>query len=325
MNRPKFSALLSILALSCFFVGSSSAQEGAVVEMETHRFSSGTLHEAGSGLDHSDQGKVANFFLNVPLDRLMSAAKKAGESPEIESTLYYVKDNRFRGDMTSSKMGKASIFFDTQTSMMDFVRWDLEKYASMDVNQTRKDVSKAMEGVGNIPNMDKILERLPEDERQQAIEAIERAKKSGYKIPGMENIPGMDNAEEKKVTDTGDEKTINKFHCSRYIIEQGNKTISAWVTRSKPELTRIYHRVSNEFKESFQMGPDQSEEDIDSLFPDAVPILKRTFTYSAYGDVRLEVEEIKSAEIKKITDDVLNFSKDDFQKVSIMELMGDMR
>lgn len=299
----------SLIVLTALFITAAAAlaQKGVVLTQKSFTFSSQALYAAAENAKNMDDPKArADFFLSVPLEDLLQAAKAAGTEPEMEESTISIQGGNMRVDLAGEN-GKETIILNKKTGMMYRIVWAQGTYSEMSLAQLKQMRENAMKQIQQMPDMQAMLDRLPPEARQKAMEALQQAGK----------MPGASKAKPQHVA-TGRKMTLHGFACEEHRIYGKSKSSVHWVTRSNPHLVKIYRDVISEWQSDM---PDMDEgEDISKFVPDAVPIVERSFSSSGYGG-NLNVEEVTSVKEKPLSPNLFAVDKTKLRKVSMMEGM----
>ena len=163
--------------------------------------------------------------------------------------------------------------------------------------------------------MEEIFKNLPADKRKEAMQAYKKAQEGGFTLPGM-----MGAAKPvRKVIEKG-KGEVNGYPYIETWITVGDKTTAFLNTKSLPEVTKIYHEISDEFDQMFSMGSKKDDDDLSDEFPDSIPVVKKTLRFNMYGNTNLKIEDMASVIRKNINKEVfVGFS--DYKEVPFMNLM----
>ncbi|MFQ5605351.1 MAG: hypothetical protein ACE5HS_18955 [bacterium] len=280
--------LIGLFALLA--VSSVTAQRGLVVKQQEITYDQNILYQLDpDNPNMQNPEKRKSLILNADVNKLNQIASESGQEPNVEKSTIYVLNKNFRMD-SQSREHNWTVILRKDLNKLFQIDWNTNIVIEISLDQMeqmQKNAASQMQK--NMPNLEKMLENLPPQQRQEALEGM---KKSGYDLPGMKTKKSQ-----PTVKKTGRTKTIKSFsNCEEYLIQDGDKTISLWATAQNPALVKKFHQIAQEFKNSFQFDEDDENEPWE-LVKDRFPVLVKTFEENwMQGGGELKVQEFLSAE-----------------------------
>ena len=273
--------LALILFLFTFSVTQSAmAQKGLIVELEEKTFGQEVFYELYTDHDIWDNpDKRKEVFVATDPAKLEKAATDIGQPPEIEKMKMYVQGEMFRVD-SETEEGKMTFILRNDLGMLYQIIWA----KNVVIKMSKEEIEKMRQGAMNManemqknmpPNMEKILESLPEPQRKKALEAMKAAGK-GY--------PGMTTQKTKPtLKDMHKSKDFPGFPgCKEFNAVDGEKYIAMWAYGGKPEVAKMFHEFGDKFKNT--MGMEDEDVDPAELLPKHLfPVYTATYSESMYG------------------------------------------
>ena len=309
------------LFLICLFVSSNLfAQDGLEIQIYQYDFNRDFLTAYASAKNVQEPDKLKSLFLGADLKDLRAYAKENNFFTGLDKTTFRAQGDYARMDINSEGQNM-SIVFNRKTGDVTLVRHDRKQKATTNKKKMEEMRNKMMGGMkmpAGMPNinMEEMLKNLPADKRKAAMEAFKKAQEGGFTMPG--GMMGAAKPERKKI-----EKGKGKVNGYPYVetwITEGDKTTAFLNTKSLPEVTKIYHEISDEIGQIFSMGSEKDDDNLDDEFPDSIPVVKKTFRFNMYGNTSLEIEDMASVKKKNIAKKVfVGFS--DYKDVPFMNLM----
>lgn len=316
-NTSVFFMLLFVFLLT----SSLSAQNGWEVVIDQYNFEQDILMAYAGDKNVDAPGQIKKLFTRIELSELLAYAKKNNYSYQLDKTTFRTVGNMARMDMNSEDQN-ISIVFNRKTGDVTFARHDRKQKATTN-KKKMENMRKNMMGDVKSPtdmgiNMEEIIKSLPPDKQKEAMEALEKAKKSGYtgSMPGKMGSKKMD----RKITETGNKGKANGFPYVEYLVTVGDKTIVLKNTKSLPKLTKLYHEISDDFEKIFGMGSEKDPDDLSDEFPNSIPVVKTTFEFNIYGNTQLDFENMVSAKHTNLNKNIFT-EFGNYNEVPFMNIM----
>lgn len=317
MNLIKNSMNLFVFSSIIFFMSSlASAQKGVVVTQRMLLLESDALLSLvdGKGIEKTDD--IANYLFDLPFENLEKLHKIESSDEALREMVMYLQNGKFRMDM-HAPVGKISTIIREDLDKMYNVMWAQKKYMEMslaEIRQMRKGVMQNMPQMQNMPDISKMLEKLPPEAREKALEAM-------IKAGQMQEMHGQKTSDEPQNAEkTGRKKTINGFHCEEWIMRKGNDISIHWVTAAKPELAKMIKDFSRTFGQGLGMyrENEEAEKEIWQLVPGTIPIESRKFQQNR---MELEITRVEKIEQKLLNSKTFEVPKN-FEPGSMFDMMN---
>lgn len=280
MNKYTF----SIAVILCLFLFSATqivaAPKGLIIDQVEKTFTQEVFYELYTDNEIWDNPeKRKNVFLSTNLAKLEKAANNIGQPPKIERIKMYIQGEMFRVD-SENEEGKMTFILRNDLGMMYQIIWPQNLFIKM----SKEEIDNMRKGAMNMakqmkenmpPDIEKMLESLPEPQRKQALEAM-KAAGQGY--------PGMNREKERpSIKDMHKSKDFPDFpNCREFRVVDGEKHIAMWAYGGKPQIANMFHTFSEKFKNTLEM----EDEDVDpaELLPkNMFPVFIVFYNESLYG------------------------------------------
>lgn len=286
--------IASAIAFLLLFAANNLAQPGIVVYQKQVIADNTILAGRLAGLNFEDTDGLAAYVLDMPFETLVESVRK--HDGHVQEMTFYLDRGRFRMDMLSP-MGKMSMIVHNDEDKIYMLLWDAKKYTEMSLSQIREMRRGVMQDMSTMqqtmPDMARILEQLPPEARQKAIEAMENARKMQASQPEAKT-----DIEKPKAEPTGRKKTINGFVCEEWLLKQDHRVIALWLTRSQAKLAGQVKQFGESVSNGFGMENEKAQSDLEiwTLVPGAIPIEARTFEAKGYSGFEVEGHRITKIE-----------------------------
>mgnify|MGYP002624211107 CR=1 FL=1 len=311
-----------MLAFTIVFLGTGVlfAQKGVVVTQKMMAVENEALHVLMANKELSDPMQIAEFLFDVPLERIAAAQQKHDSEGGAFDMTMYLQEQKVRMDM-QSPMGKMSAIIREDEDKMYNVMWAQKKYMEMSlehIRQMRKGVMQNMPEMQNMPDISQMLDKLPPEAREKALEAM---KKSGQ----MQHMQGQHDSKksQQSAEKSGRKRQINGFACEEWIVRDGNEISSYWVTHSRPELAKRVQEYSKTLSQGMGMREDDASagKEIWELVPGSFPVESRTFKQRHRGDIALDIMVVENIE-EKVLDGKTFEVPEGFEPGSMFDMMN---
>jgi hypothetical protein len=215
----------------------------------------------------SEDDEVA-FFLNLPAEKLRSAAIAEGREISEQKTTIYIDGGNVAVESISDEMGRTTLVSDTKTGVLYYVLWSQKRVMEMKPGDMEKMREKA-------------LENLPAEMREQARAEMEKETK---------RKPNRYNARP-----TGKKMNLSGFDCEQYLANTDEGMVSIWAANDRSGVVGEVDRASQKLEELFQTEEDDEVDEWD-LVPGKIPVEVRRYS----GVVMMEEPILRIQAITKI-------------------------
>ena len=319
MKEHRFHFVVILFLFTLLTTQNVIAQKGLIIDQVEKTFEQDVLNELYTNNEIWDNLELRiKTFLGTDPAKLEKVARKIAHLPDIDKMKMYIQNDMFRMD-SETKEGKITIILRNDLGMMYQIIWAkniVGKMSKDEMDKMRKgtmDMAKQMQ-TNMPPNIEKMLESLPEPQRKQAMEAMKAAGKS---------FPGMKQEKAKPtIKDMHRSKNFPNFkNCSEFRIVDGNKHIAMWAFGGKTQIAKMFHEFGKKFKNTLKVDDD----DIDphELLPkNLFPVF--TITYSENmmrGSMEFKTWQIDKIELTTIPKPIFEAFKDPkLKERSIMDM-----
>ena len=214
--------------------------------------------------DFRTSDEEAEYFLNLPEDKLKSSDMAAGEELEIERSTYFFDGENIAIETRTPDFGKTTTVIKSGENKFYFITW-----------------SKKM-----------VMEVTPE-----ALKAMQQLSPEVHE--GMKPGENSDILEDSKFQETGKTAKIRGFDCKQYIKKDQDKMTIIWASEDKNGMTGIMTDAMDKMQ---RLDPDAGENSQDTwtLLQGMIPIEVRSMQTDSDSDVP-EIKIRSIMEIKKTT------------------------
>ena len=319
MKEHRFHFVVILFLFTLLTTQNVIAQKGLIIDQVEKTFEQDVLNELYTNNEIWDNLELrTKTFLGTDPAKLEKVARKIAHLPDIDKMKMYIQNDMFRMD-SETEEGKITIILRNDLGMMYQIIWAkniVGKMSKDEMDKMRKgtmDMAKQMQ-TNMPPNIEKMLESLPEPQRKQAMEAMKAAGKS---------FPGMKQEKAKPtIKDMHRSKNFPNFkNCSEFRIVDGNKHIAMWAFGGKTQIAKMFHEFGKKFKNTLKVDDD----DIDphELLPkNLFPVF--TITYSENmmrGSMEFKTWQIDKIELTTIPKPIFEaFNDPKLKERSIMDM-----
>lgn len=307
------------LSVSMFLLlaGASLAQQGIVITQKMVNLDSDALQTLLAEKDFDDAESTAKFLFDLPFEQLASALKAQDEGQQAFTMVMYMQKQKIRMDM-ELPIGKMTTIVREDQDKMYNLMWTKKKYIEMPMKQMRdmrQSVKESMPELQNMPDLEKMLDKLPPEAREKALEAM---KQSGQ----MQQMQKAQEKPKQHAEKTGRKREINGFACEEWIINEDTSILAFWVTLDKPEAAKLVQEYSKVLSQSMGTSKDQKNaaKEIWELVPGSIPIESRTYNYHRMPGPELSVALVEQIEEKTISSKTFELPEG-FEKGSMFDMM----
>jgi hypothetical protein len=295
----KLTIRMQVLVFFFLFISNFTfAQNGMVVTQNMMTLESDAVYSLIADKELQEMEDIAAYLFEISNADLKNVYKSQGSEGEVRKMVMYLQDRKFRMDMDAPP-GKMSMILREDLDKMYNLMWPQKKYMEMSLRQIRemrKGVAQNMSSMQNMPDVSKMLENLPPEAREKALEAMKQAGQM-QKMYTQQPQPEQQSAEK-----TGRKKTINGFPCEEWRVRRADEISTHWVTASKPELAKKFKDFSETMSAGFGMDKKKKhdEKEIWELVPGTIPIESRNLRQLRMGKFELEVMLVEKIEQKNL-------------------------
>lgn len=294
----RIQGLFYLFSLMLFISNFASAQTGFVMTQSMITLEDDAIYSLIADKKLQEMDKIAAYLFDVSIADLKNVSNSQNTEGKAREMVMHLQGRKFRLDM-DAPTGKMTLIVREDLDKLYNVMWGQKKYNEMSlaqIREMRKGIAQNMPQMQNMPDVSKMLENLPPEAREKALEAM---KKAGQ----MQNMPTQQpQNEQQSVEKIGRKKTINGFPCEEWQVRKADEISSHWVASSKPELAKQFKDFSESMSAGVGMGKKEKdgEKEIWELVPGTIPIESRTFRQLQMGKFELEIMHVEKIEQKNL-------------------------